>query len=68
MIDGWEIFNISSKGLTIEAFLNKVTRPQACLWRHMAGLVKRMMDWMSEIDKESLTWKTKMALLSVVQV
>jgi len=34
----------------------------------MAGLVKRMMDWMSEIDKESLTWKTKMALLSVVQV
>lgn len=57
-----------SKGLTIEAFLNKVTQPQACPRRHVAGLVKGMIDWMSEIDKESLTWQIKMALLLVAQV
>lgn len=61
-------FKFSSKGLTIEAFLNKVTRPQACPRRHVAGLVKGMIDWMSEIDKESLTWQIKMALLLVAQV
>ncbi len=58
----------SSKGLTIEAFLNKVTRPQACPRRHVAGLVKGMIDLMSEIDKESLPWQIKMALLLVAQV
>lgn len=38
----------------MEAFLNKVTRPQACPRRHVVGLVKGMIDLMSEIDKESL--------------